>query len=214
MDLYLHENDTFMKPELKFEHVNVGYPCIKNEPLDIQIKEEEFIEGVASKVVIENDILMDIKEELPTTSSDLEHDYCHEILKTEDDADVSVTNFSLLDHSYSLPYKDCNESSPNEKTNEDKLDNSVQQGNNLIFGLDESYRDDKRQEETDLSKSKVSRIRVTKVIEVCDDKVSATLQNAVTLQSDRSLYKMTGYLNIRPVTFKNDRLPLKMTDYF
>lgn len=155
MDLYLHENDTSIKSEPEFEHVNVG-SFIKSESLGDQTEEEKCIEEVDSKVDIDN-ILMDVKEELPTSSSDLEHDYCHEIkIKTEEDADVSVSDTTLLDHNYSLPYKDCNDSSPSEKTNEDKFDSSVEQGNNLIFGLDESYRDDRRQTETDVSKSKVS----------------------------------------------------------
>ncbi|XP_018564767.1 YEATS domain-containing protein 2 isoform X2 [Anoplophora glabripennis] len=125
------------------------------EPPENQPDEEKYIE-TDNKVIIEN-TLMDVKEELPTTSADLEHNYCHDKkIKVEEDVDVnvSVSETSLLDHSYSLPYKDCDDLSQSDRVKEEKSDSSGEQGNNLIFGLDETYRDERRKTEADISKDK------------------------------------------------------------
>lgn len=101
---------------------------------------------------------VDIKEPL-AASSDLEHNYFHDDrIKIEEGEDVklSVSDMSLLDHSYSLPYKDFKDPAQLDTVKNKKSDDSTQQYNNLIFGLDDSYRDDKGKAETDFCSNKVS----------------------------------------------------------
>lgn len=164
VDLYLHEDNASVKsePEIPCDSkdtvlklVNDGNPFIKTEPLEGQIKREGYVDSR----VIENNILMDVKEEPLTTSSDFEHNYCHddrEAIEAEEDVKVAVPDTPLLDHSYSLPYKDLQDSTQHSHAKEEKLDDSVQQENNLIFGLDDSYRDERRKADADFSTNKVS----------------------------------------------------------
>ncbi|KAJ8984907.1 hypothetical protein NQ317_002747 [Molorchus minor] len=122
---------------MTFENVtDFSNPIINlNRETTTEANKNELIDALTETVKVKS-LLID----LPATC---EHNYCHEEEITDQGISSLNEEFSLLDHSYSLPFNKCKGPSMETDVPKSRLSNvNHQETNDLIYGLSEYYVED------------------------------------------------------------------------